>query len=136
MAFKVQEVVRENDWKDLDLNFGRHPGTDDVSKLTGTNAISRSIKNLVMLHFYDKKFNPQVGSNATKLLFELITPMTAINLQNAISETIFNFEPRAELLGVNVEAVPDENGYNAEIIYRPLNTLTPVSINFFLERIR
>ena len=136
MLEEVQKITRKEDWKDLDLNFGRHPATDDVSVLKGTQAIARSIRNLVLMHFYDKPFNPQVGSNASKLLFELMTPITAINLQNAISETINNFEPRCDLLDVTVEPNYDENGYKAEIVFQPTNIMTPVSITLFLERIR
>jgi len=132
----VQNITRDNDWSDLDLNFGLHPGTNDVSKVKGPQAVGRAIRNLVLMHFYDKPFNPQIGSNATKLLFENINPLTAIHLQNAIEEVIINFEPRASIMGVNVKQVPDENGYSAEIIYTVKNLMNPIRTTLFLERIR
>lgn len=132
----VQKVTRIDDWKDLDLDFGLHPSTGDVSLIKGPNAISRSIRNLVLMHFYDKPFNPQVGSNATKLLFDNIGPLTAINLENLISEVIINYEPRAYLLGVKVQQVPDQNGYNAEVVFRVQNLVDPILTRIFLKRIR
>jgi phage baseplate assembly protein W len=132
----VQNVTRITDWKDLDLNFGRHPVTGDVSKLKGVEAIKRSIRNCVLYHFYEKPFNPSFGSNATKLLFENINPMTATFLENAIRETIRNFEPRGEVLGVKVIQKPDENGYEAGIAFKPVNLPEPLLVTIFLERIR
>lgn len=132
----VQQVTRIDDWRDLDLDFGLHPATGDVSIIKGPNAIARSIRNLVLMHFYDKPFNPQIGSNATKLLFENITQITAINLENVISEVINNYEPRAILLGVKVQQVPDQNGYNAEIVFRVQNLVEPIRTRIFLKRIR
>jgi len=136
MLPEVQKVTRKEDWRDLDLNFGRHPATGDVSQLKGVNAISRSVRNLILMHFYDKKFNPQVGSNATKMLFEPMGPLTAINLQNVIAETVYKFEPRCNLVDITVEPDYDENGYKAQITFLPKNILTPVTIQLFLERLR
>lgn len=132
----VQNVTKKSDWKDLDLNFGRHPATGDVSKVTGIEAIKRSIRNLVLTNFYERPFRSHIGSNAQKLLFENISPLTATFLENAIREVITNFEPRGQVVGVKVKQVPDENGYAAGIIFKPVNLPEPVIITLFLERIR
>ena len=91
----VQKVTRKRDWADLDLDFIAHPTTGDVVKKTGVDAIKRSIRNLVLTNFYDRKFRSYIGSNAQKVLFENINPFTATFLKDAITEVITNFEPRA-----------------------------------------
>jgi phage baseplate assembly protein W len=90
----------------------------------------------VLYHFYEKPFNPSFGSNATKLLFENINPLTATFLENAIKETIRNFEPRGQVLGVKVKQDIDNNGYTAGIAFKPVNLPDPILITVFLERIR
>lgn len=137
----VQKVTRRKDWSDLDLDFIAHPTTGDVVKKTGVDAIKRSIRNLILTNFYDRKFRSYIGSNAQKILFDNISPFSATFLKNAIIETIENFEPRVELLkdendGVIVEMNPDENGYNVTISFIILNRGEPVTITTFLERIR
>lgn len=132
----VQKITRKNDFSDLDLDFTIHPITGDISKKFGVNAIARSIRNLVFTNFYDKPFNPSVGSNAQKLLFENITIMTANMLRDAIIQVIQNFEPRAKVIDVIVQSLPDENGYRSKIIFQPLNKIEPYSISVFLARIR
>jgi len=132
----AQNVTRITDWKDLDLNFGRHPATGDVSKLSGVEAIKRSIRNLVLSNFYERPFRPHIGSNAHKMLFENISPLTATFLENSIREVITNFERRGEVIGVKVKQLPDRNGYEAGIVFKPVNLPQPLFLTVFLERIR
>jgi len=135
----VQKTNRELDYSDLDLDFIAHPTTGDVVKKKGEEAVKRSIRNLVLTNFYDRKFRHGIGSNATRLLFENITPMTTIHLRNAIIEVINNFEPRARLADSNsVQVIPDidGNGYTATIEFYLINRMEPVVFDLFLERIR
>ena len=42
-------------WKDLDLFFGRKTVSKDINKITDVKAVKRSIRNLVLLNFYEKE---------------------------------------------------------------------------------
>jgi phage baseplate assembly protein W len=139
----VQRINRKPDYSDLDLDFIMHPTTKDVVKKTGVDAIKRSVRNLILTNFYDRPFRSYIGSNAQKILFDNITPLTATFLKNAIIEVINNFEPRVILpdnyeqnQGVEVFVNPDNNGYNVKITFIIVNTGTPATINLFLERLR
>ncbi len=99
-------------------------------------AIARSVRNLIFTNFYDRPFNPALGSNAQKLLFDNVTMMTANLLKDAIIQVIQNFEPRVEIIDVIVQSKPDENGYSARIAFKPINRPEPYTITVFLERIR
>ena len=137
----TQKVTRKYDYSDLDLDFLAHPTTGDVVKKTGLDAIKRSIRNLVLTNFYDRRFRSFIGSNATKILFDNINPFTATFLKDSIIEVITNFEPRVKLSedendGVIVSVDPDNNGYNVRITVNVINTGAPAIINLFLERIR
>jgi len=129
-------ISRIKDYTDLDLDFIANPITGDVSKKTGPDAVARSIRNLVMTNYYDRPFRSQIGSNAVKMLFENIGPLTAVNLEQAISDVVTNFEPRAKLIGVKVKADPDENGYSAKIAFYVQNRPEPFQTTLFLARIR
>lgn len=136
----TQRTNRRNDWSDLDLDFIAHPTTGDVVKKTGTDAIKRSIRNLILTNFYDRKFRHHIGSNAQKLLFDLMNPLTAGFLKSSIIEVIENYEPRVKLTlendGVIVSPDLDNNGYNATISFTIVNSGAPVVFDMFLERIR
>lgn len=132
----VQKKSRQSDFSDLDLDFFAHPITKDVVRRKGLDAIARSIRNLVFLNFYDKPFQHEIGSNARKLLFENLNVMTANMLRDAIIQVIQNYEPRADVIDVIVKADLDNNGYTAQVQFRPVNTLEPQLLSLFLERIR
>lgn len=132
----VNTVSLKNDYADLDLDFMPHPTTKDVMKKTGIEAIKRSVRNLILTNFYDKPFQPYIGSNALKLLFDNATPITANFLNNAIREVITNFEPRVKIEDIRVSFDYDNNGYNVKLFFTILNRNEPAVINLFLERIR
>lgn len=137
----IQRITRKYDYSDLDLDFLAHPTTGDVVRKTGLDAIKRSVRNLVLTNFYDRKFRSSIGSNATKILFDNINPFTATFLKDAIIEVISNFEPRIKLAdnendGVIISVDPDNNGYNVQLTFTIINTGAPVVISLFLERLR
>jgi phage baseplate assembly protein W len=129
-------IAREPNYSDLDLDFLPNPTTGDVLRKTGFDAIKRSVRNLILTNFYEKPFRPGIGSNAQKLLFDNMSPLTATFLRDAITEVIRNYEPRVEVLDVRVGVDFDNNGYEVAIDFVVINRNAPVTISIFLERVR
>ena len=71
-------------YKDLDLDFGRNIVTNDVNKLTDVESVKRSVRNLINTNHFERPFHPEIGGNVRALLFENMTPLTALNLQRKI----------------------------------------------------
>jgi phage baseplate assembly protein W len=139
MATVTTDTVR--DFKDLDLSFIVHPVKKDINKHFGVKAVINSIKNLVLTNHYEKPFQPEIGSNVRKLLFENLDPITAIALQREIYQVIKNYEPRAisdnkDDIQVIVKPDYDRNAFSVEIYFRVINQTQPITVTFFLERIR
>jgi phage baseplate assembly protein W len=129
-------TTRQNDYRDLDLDFIAHPITGDVVAKSGPDAIARSIRNLVLTNFYDRPFRSNIGSNVQKLLFENFTSITIRNLEESIKDVITGFEPRANVLGVKAEPDIDNNGVNVKIAFAVNNRTEVFATTIFLERIR
>ena len=124
-------------YKDLNLNFGRHPTTKQISVLTDAAAVKRSVRNLVQYGFYEKPFHPEIGSGVRDLLFENMTPITAQVLSQKIQDVITNFEPRAILAGVEVVPQLDKNQYDVIVEFYIQNAPAElVDLSFTLERLR
>jgi hypothetical protein len=70
------------------------------------------------------------------LLFENIDPIIASQIERAIEETIGNYEPRVRVSSVNATAYPEENRYSVTMTFFIINSPNPITIDFFLERIR
>jgi hypothetical protein len=129
-------VNRNPDYSDLDLDFTMNPSTGDVNILYGNQDIKRSVRNLILTNYYERKFQSTLGSDVSSLLFELDTPLTTVYLKYAISAVINNFESRVSLQDVTVVNNSDQNGFTVTIQYIILNRNLPVTSTLFLERIR
>lgn len=129
-------ISREPDYTDLDLDFFANPTTKDIQKKRGDEAIKRSIRNLIQTNYYEKPFRSYIGSGIRKLLFDNMTPFTAVLMKDAIEQVINNFEKRVQVLEVIVNPDYDNNGFNVTLRYIIKNREQPVVTSFFLERIR
>ena len=124
-------------YKDLNLNFGRHPVTKQVQTLTDAAAVKRSVRNLVQIGEYEKPFHPEIASGVRDMLFENMTPFTAQTLSTKIKEVIENHEPRALLANINVIPNFDNNQYEVTVEFYIQNAPAElVDLSFTLERLR
>jgi len=123
-------------FRDLDLNFTIHPVRKDINTHKNEFAVINSVKNLVLTNYYERPFQPELGSSIRRLLFENVDSIIAAQLEKAISEVVGNFEPRAQVSKITATPDPDENRYKVELEFFIVNNPAPITINFFLERIR
>lgn len=121
-------------YNDLSLSMKPHPFSGDLLAKTDSESIKQSVKTLVMMNFYDKPFAPRVAGGVTGFLFDLAGPAEKLLLQTAITEVITRFEPRADLHEVITDVVNDT--IRVKVVFSLLNSDIPVSVEFFLNRIR
>lgn len=124
-------------FKDISMSFGSNPLTDDLIALKNENAIARSIKNIVMTLPGEKPFAPDFGSRVSSLLFENMDNISANLIIDEIRTSIDNYEPRVELLSVEVNPDFDGNSYDVTIIYDIIGADIPSQeLQFALEATR
>ena len=123
-------------YKDLDLDFGRNVVTHDVNKLTDVESVKRSVRNLINTNHFERPFHPEIGGNVRALLFEPMTPLTALNLQRKVEEVLNNFEPRAKITQIIADPDIDRNAYRLSIKFYVIGVTNPITVETFLERLR
>ena len=121
---------------DLDLDFNAHPTTGDVPIKKDIESVKRSVRGLVLTSKYERPFQPQINSGIRHLLFEPLSPITAFQIRQNIINVIKQFEPRAELLEVQVIAQEEHNAFVVTIYFRVVNIPEPAVVNLTLERLR
>ncbi len=126
----------KNLYSDIDFTFTRKPVTNDVALSYDEMAVIRSVRNLLLTNHYERPFQPELGSNINNLLFEPISPITSSSLQTEIENMITNYEPRALLKSVTVNAQPDQNAYEVSLEFYIQNATLPTTVTIFLERNR
>jgi phage baseplate assembly protein W len=90
----------------------------------------------VLTQHYEIPFQPEIGSNIQKLLFEPLDSVTASLLDREIRQVIKNFEPRSSVDVVKVLPDYDKNGFTVTLQFYIINRTEPISIQFLLERVR
>lgn len=104
-------------FKDVSASFKVNPLNLDLITLRNENAIARSIRNLIFTIPGEKPFQPNVGCNVTKLLFENLDRLTASSIESEIRNTVNNFEPRVRLTTVIVNPNFDDNIFEVTLKY-------------------
>lgn len=125
-------IVYFSDFKnDLDLN-----AKADVGSLINEDSVKNSIKSLLLTDKGERFFDPLLGSDIRKMLFENFTPATEQIVSDLIKTTIKNYEPRAEVLEIKVTSDIDNNSMYINIIFNVINKAEPINLELILNRIR
>lgn len=138
MAVNTRQLVKNVtvQYSDIADSFDPHPITGDVLMVTGVNSIVQSITNLAQLNHWDIPFHGEIGGNVRRLLFELADATTAGLLGEELTNVYANYEPRATNVQVYVSAEAGGNGWDVTVVFTPIGMSNPVSVSFFLERLR
>ena len=123
-------------FRDLDLDFTRHPVSGDVAMKNNTEAIKRSLRNLVLTNPREKFFHPEIGSGVRNLLFENFTPVVRVKLERNIRTLIENYEPRVVLEDVTVFFEERYNRLEVSIRFQVVGQPGTAYLTFPLERLR
>ena len=120
-------------FKDVSMSFKVNPLNNDLVALKNANAIARSVRNIILTSPGEKFFNPDFGSNVSKLLFENLDEVTALAIRDEIETAINNYEPRVSLIDVEVTPDFDGNSLDAKIKYRIVGAdIPPQQLEFVL----
>ena len=124
-----------NRFSDIDLDFTKNPVSGDVNILTDDVAVKRSVRNLVLTSRWERLMQPEIDSRVSDRLFENITPLTEVRIEQSIRSTLNRYEPRIEVLDVIINA-GDDNTLNVTVAFRIKNTQNTIEVPIRLERVR
>tara|TARA_Y100000361_G_C11032142_1_gene275394 strand:+ start:118 stop:522 length:405 start_codon:yes stop_codon:yes gene_type:complete len=121
-------------FKDISMTFARNPLTSDLIALKNTNAITRSVRNIIFTYPGEKPFDPEFGSQVSRMLFENIDPLNAIKIKREIRYSIDRYEPRVLLTNVEVTPNYDGNAFDVLIAYNIIGIDVPTQqLEFVLQ---
>ena len=124
-------------FRDISLSFKVHPITYDLLSINDANAVSRSLRNLILTLNGERPFNSLLGTGLNRTLFEVLDTRVTTDIENEIRNVINNFEPRVSLRSVIVTPDFDQNGYHVLLDYEVIgSSIPPQKINFVLQTVR
>jgi len=133
---KAKIVSKKKPWRDLDLSLKVHPIRKDIIPLKDDVAIKNAVKNLLISNFYDRPFAPDKGANLKGLLFEPAGILTEIQMRDNIKTVLKKYEPRVQVLGVDINDLSDQNAYNILVRFRIKEYDTEENVEIVLRRLR
>ena len=124
-------------FKDISMSFQSNPLNDDLIGLKNENAIARSVKNIVFTVPGEKFFNENFGSEISAVLFENLNDISANAIQDQITLSIENYEPRVELIDVTAHPNYDNNQFDVVVNYKIIGIdIPPQELQFVLQPTR
>ena len=124
-------------FKDISASFQINPLNNDLIAVTNTNAIARSVRNLILTKKGEKPFEPNLGSGVYDLLFENMDKQTATVIRDEIILVLENYEPRIEIIEVLVKPNYDEGAMDVTLQYEVVGIdVPPQELTLALEPTR
>ena len=123
-------------YSDLDMFLVPHPVTGDISTKKDSDAIKRSIRNIVLTNKFERPFKPNFGGGVTSMLFELDSTRKVKRFQKEMVNMIERLEPRVYNVSVRLNPLTDDNRLDVQIFYSIRNGKSSQSAEFTVTRIR
>ena len=123
-------------YSDFHKDLAPIPGRGDIARRLNENAVRESIKNLILTDRGERLFQPNLGSDIRASLFENVTPTTIILLKDKVCEVLNAYEPRCNLLDVEVLGDIDTNAITVNVVFNVINSEAPQSISIGIDRVR
>ena len=128
-------VSTDRSYSDIDCAFVPRP-SGDIYKKVDVEAVRQSVKNILMTNHGEKPFAPKYGGGLNRFLFSLSTEMDVSIIAKEVSRAIQVHEPRANIVGIEIDISPDYNSMNVNVLFEVLNYPQPVSVNVVIGRAR
>ena len=123
-------------YSDFKKNLEVSPLSLDLTLNKDEDAVKESIINLLLTDRGERLMQPALGGNLRAMLFENITPGVMVMFEDQVRTTLDLYEPRAEVIDVNVTSNIDDNVVKIQIEFYISNNQQPISVDVFLERTR
>jgi phage baseplate assembly protein W len=136
-AILTQKEVgfRSFTYRDVSPNFTFHPITGDVAYYADFDAVSQSIKNIVLTERNERHFSQlSFGVGIERFLFKPLTQDLSSDVADEIISQITAHEPRAILYDVQAIGYPEQNGLEIRIKYGIKTIPHTEEIKLFIER--
>ena len=131
-----QTLKKAETYSDFRTNFSKHPITNELLIVKNEDSIKQSFKNLILTNVGERLFNPWLGSNINRTLFENFSPFLVEDVQRYIFDCAKQYEKRIVINSITIIDQSEKNGYSIDIVFSVINNPEPISLNVFIRRVR
>jgi phage baseplate assembly protein W len=121
-------------YKDMAFSMFANTMSGDMGKKSGGDAVKGAIVSILKTNFNERLFQPNFGSNLRALLFEQMNPITVERIKIEVLEAVERHEPRAQVIGVTVEAQEEKNRYVVSVLFNVSSEAQPQKLETVFTR--
>lgn len=135
-------------FSDFFNSFAKTPIGDKLARVTNEQSVNQSIRNIIKTINGERPFNLEFGSQIFSSLFDPNDFFQLEKVKDSIVNSIKKFEPRANLISVDVKSainvnlsigeipITNENELEVTIVYSLINNVETITTSFLLKRVR
>jgi len=132
----MAQIARQARYKDLDFSFKQNPNTNDIGIKKNNAAVIQSCLNILQTNHGERPFQAKFGANLRAYLFENMNNITAANIGTSCRLALSNYEPRLQVLNINVQTRHEDNQVYITVTGRVKSTNEILDISTTIERLR
>ena len=121
---------------DFNTSLTAHPVNKDIALKSDVESVKQSIKSLILTDKMERPFQPGIGCDVRKMLFENFTVATVAKTKEMIVEVLEYHEPRCNLINVETTSDEDNNALYITIVFSVINSSNIETVDLVLERVR
>ena len=135
----TETLKRRVIYSDFMTSFAANPVNGELARVTNERDVIQSVENLILTDRGERLFQPIVGSNVLRAMFNPVGALTMSKIKDYIIATIRTHEPRVNVIDVVVAGRADgdwdadEHALFATITFTLMNTTNPISTTILLK---
>ena len=123
-------------YTDFLVNLDLNPVTDQLQLATNEDSVNYAIQSLLLTNIGERFYHPEVGSKLQAGLFEMDDQQAEDFIQQTVSQTIKQQEPRALVRSITTRADHANGGIYVTVSYSMINIPNVFNTTFFVKRLR
>lgn len=132
----TQRDVQKEIYSDFLDSFAASPIGGALAKITNENAVRQAIKNLILTNIGERLYQPLIGSDVRKSLFEPNDILTSTVIKAGVEQTILAYEPRAKDISISVIPSEDQHELILNVVFYVINKTEAIDLTLNLKRVR
>ena len=127
---------KEERYSDITIGLDMSPLTGNLARVTEAQSIMQALKILLLTNQGERLYNINLGSKIRSSLFDPLDNITASTINNSIKQAIENYEPRVNILQLDVTPSEEMNAFKVNLFFNIINIPEVQQLNITLKRVR
>lgn len=129
----TDELKKIETYSDFTVDFLCHPFSGNLIRIKNEDAVKMAVRNRVLTGFSERLYNPFIGSNIKRKLFEPNDTFLYEDIKKSVENSLQN-DTRINL--IDVKTIVSDQNVSVDIYFQMINNPTIFNTLILLRRVR